>query len=219
MGGIYLIVFIYLIFKYLKLNLYNQNINLFIIILFFTTYLIPIIYSYLFVPILNPRYIFFVIVPILFLISDLLFYEKNKLVKKFILLLILFSTFLNHFTENTFKQFYSQIYPSKPTIKTALKHISNSNIHDYSFLLDENNSLNINSVYKNYLQKYSSKIDNELNFINYTENNFNKNKIWLINITDITNNKVLTMPAILSNYKILTKKEFNHVKIYLLEKN
>ena len=48
---------------------------------------------------------------------------KYNLIKKIFLSLIIILTFFNHFTENTFKQFYTNIYPSKPEIRKTLKFI------------------------------------------------------------------------------------------------
>jgi len=90
-----------------------------------------LVYGYLVNPILIPRYIFFVLIPILFLITNFSLKIKNTILKKTIILSLIVFTFFNHFTENTFKQFYVKIYPSKPEIGKSLKYINNLKYHNF----------------------------------------------------------------------------------------
>ena len=87
-------------------------------------------------------------------------------------------SFLNHFTENTFKQFYTNIYPSKPEVGKSLKHIVKNNNLNYSFVSIENNPYKINFAYENYLKKYSKKIDKNLMYFNYANNTELPDDIW-----------------------------------------
>ena len=179
----------------------------------------PIIYSYAFSPVLIPRYIFFILIPILYLITNLVFILKKKRTKKIIISILLLLTFFNHFTENTFKQFYTIIYPSKPEVREALSYINNSNIKDYSFLMDDANKHNVNLVYENYFNKYSAKIDKKLRFINYKKENRINDMLWLIYLTDTVNGKPFAIPPELNKYKIDLNINFNHVQLYLINKN
>ena len=217
-GGVYLVVLLYLLTKSIKQIINKANINLFFLILIFFSYFLPGIYGYIFEPILINRYIIFVLIPILFLISHLTFEFNYNLVKKIFLSLIIMLTFFNHFTENTFKQFYTNIYPSKPEIGKTLKFINKSNSLNYSVLLDGNNELNINDIYENYLNNYTKKLKFDLNFINYLDKKSLPNDFWIIHIRDITDTE-FKKPNNFLNYTIKEKKYFNRLELYQLKKN
>ena len=217
-GGVYLVVLLYLLTKSIKQIINKANINLFFLILIFFSYFLPGIYGFIFEPVLINRYIIFVLIPILFLISHLTFEFNNNLVKKIFLSLIIMLTFFNHFTENTFKQFYTNIYPSKPEIGKTLKFINKSNSLNYSVLLDGNNKLNINDIYENYLNNYTKKLKFNLNFINYLDKKTLPNDFWIIHIRDITETE-FKKPNNFLNYTIKEKKYFNRLELYQLKKN
>ena len=217
-GGVYLVVLLYLLTKSIKQIINKANINLYFLILIFFSYFLPGIYGFIFEPVLINRYIIFVLIPILFLISHLTFEFNNNLIKKIFLSLIVVLTFFNHFTENTFKQFYTNIYPSKPEIRKTLKFINKSNSLNYSVFLDANNKLNINSIYENYLNNYSKKLEFNLNFINYLDKKTLPNDFWIIHIRDITEAE-FKKPNNFLNYTIKEKKYFNRLELYKLEKN
>ena len=128
-------------------------------------------------------------------------------------------TFFNHFTENTFKQFYVKIYPSKPEIGKSLKYINNLNYHNFAFLMDQNNFLNINSIYSNYLKSYAELINKNMKLIDYQKDKVEYDQVWLMYITDVTNQKKFKKPKFFDNYSIVSNKNFNHVQLYLLKKN
>ena len=119
----------------------------------------------------------------------------------------------------SFKQFYTIIYPSKPEVRRALTYINNSDIKDYSFLMDDVNKHNVNLVYENYLTKYSAKVSKKLRFINYKKANRNNEMLWLIYLTDTANGKPFVIPSELDKYKIDLNINFNHVQLYLINKN
>ena len=217
-GGVYLVVLLYLLTKSIKQIINKANINLFFLILIFFSYFLPGIYGFIFEPVLINRYIIFVLIPILFLISHLTFEFNYNLVKKIFLSLIIMLTFFNHFTENTFKQFYTNIYPSKPEIGKTLKFINKSNSLNYSVLLDGNNELNINNIYENYLNNYTKKLKFDLNFINYLDKKTLPNDFWIIHIRDITETE-FKKPNNFLNYTIKEKKYFNRLELYQLKKN
>ena len=217
-GGVYLVVLLYLLTKSIKQIINKANINLFFLILIFFSYFLPGIYGFIFEPVLINRYIIFVLIPILFLISHLTFESNNNLIKKIFLSLIIILTFFNHFTENTFKQFYTNIYPSKPEIGKTLKFINKSNSLNYSVLLDVNNELNINDIYENYLNNYTKKLKFNLNFINYLDKKTLPNDFWIIHIRDITETE-FKKPNNFLNFTIKEKKYFNRLELYQLKKN
>ena len=217
-GGVYLITLIYLLTKSLKEMINKANINFFFLILIFFTYSLPAFYGFIFDPILINRYIIFVLIPILFLISNLAFENKNNLTKNILVSLILILTFFNHFTENTFKQFYTEIYPSKPQVKKSLEIINNSKTLSYSVLLDDNNERNINTIYENYLTNYSKKLKFDLNFVNYLNKKTLPDDLWIIHIRDITEID-FKKPDNFLEYTIKEKKYLNRLELYKLKKN
>ena len=217
LGLLHLIILIYLITTQFNKVLKKFNIELFLIIFLLLTYIIPITYSLIFKPILIDRYIFFVLIPILYLISGLIFDLKNIYQKYIFIFLLIAPSFLNHFTENTFKQFYTNIYPSKPEVGKSLEHIVKNNNLNYSFVSIENNPYKINFVYENYLKKYSKKIDKNLMYFNYANNTELPDNIWLIYFTDITNEKFIK-PIEFKDYMIKSNKIFNHLELYQLKK-
>ena len=217
LGLLHLLILFYLIISQFNKIVKKFDIELFLTILLLLTYIIPITYSLIFEPILIDRYIFFVLIPILYLISSLTFNFKNTYKKYIIIFLLVVPSFLNHFSENTFKQFFTNIYPSKPEVGKSLKYIANNNNLNYSFVFVKNNPININFVYENYLKKYSEKINKNLVFFDYENNSKLPDNLWLIYITDITEEK-FTKPIKLEDYKIGFVKKFNHLELYHLKK-
>ena len=217
LGLLHLIILIYLIMIQFNKVVKKFNIELFLIILILLTYIILISYSFIFKPILIDRYIFFVLIPILYLISTLSFDLKSIYKKYTFIFLLVAPSFLNHFSENTFKQFYTNIYPSKPEVGKSLEHIVKNNNLNYSIVLIENNPHKINFIYENYLKKYSKKIDKNLMYLNYANNSELPDNLWLIYFTDITNEKFVK-PIEFKDYMIKSNKMFNHLELYQLKK-
>jgi len=217
LGLLHLLILVYLITNQFNKILKRFDIELFLIIFLFLTYLIPVSYSFIFKPILIDRYIFFVLIPILYLVSSLTLDFKNLYKKYIFIFLLVVPTFLNHFTENTFKQFYTSINPSKPEVRKSLVHVIKNNDFNYSFVSVKDNPININFVYKNYLKKYSEKINKNLIYFDYISGSELPDNLWMIYFTDITNQK-FTKPIELSDYKVESNKIFNHLELYLLKR-
>ncbi len=217
LGLIHLLILLYLILSQFNKILKKFDIELFFLILILFTYIIPIGYGYIFEPILVDRYIFFVLIPILYLISTLTFNFENNYKKYFFIFLLVTPSFFNHFSENTFKQFYTNIYPSKPEVRKSLKYIVKNDGLNYSFVLVKDNPNNINFVYENYLKKYSEKINKDLVYFDYANNMELPDNLWLIYFTDITNEKFIK-PFELENYEVKSDKILNHLELYELKK-
>ena len=217
LGLIHLLVLLYLIISQFNRVLKKFDIELFFIILFFSTYIIPITYSFIFEPILIDRYIFFVLIPILYLLSCLSLDLKNIKKKYIFIFLLVVPSFFNHFTENTLKQFYTSIYPSKPEVGKSLEYIVKNKNLNYSFVSVKNNPQNINFVYENYLKKYTEKISKDFIYFDYTDKSKLPDILWLIYFTDITDKK-FNKPIELNNYKVKSNRIFNHLELYQLKK-
>ena len=219
LGLIYLILLIFLIIKFRASLLKSIDIYTFFLILLFNSYFLPLAFGYIFKPILVDRYIFFTLIPILALISNFVFLIEKKIFKYSLLFILCIFTFLNHLLqEYTFRQFYTEIYPTKPEVKKVLKKINTSNINSYTFNMNEDNDININFVRKNYLNSYSLKFNYDINFFDYLENNIFPEKFWIIYFTDITN-QPFKIPQKLEEYNVDQANKYNRIEIYLLKKS
>ena len=99
MGLVYLSTLIYLIITFRKKLFLTLNNYLVLVFVFLFSYIVPLVYSYLKTPILTDRYIMFVLIPILILISSLIFEIENKKIKIFLLVFILVPTIINNYIE------------------------------------------------------------------------------------------------------------------------
>ena len=187
MGLVYLVTFLILILKFLK-TFYKNKKLFFLLTIFVLSYFLPLFYSVLFKPILISRYIIFVIIPVIVMISYFVFHlEKFK--KNLVLTFFILITCLNLTTEQTFKQFYKERVSYKHDFEGALKKISTSEINNYS--------ISINIEQKKLSKAWESSIKNYTNFIS-KKNNLNISNLpyssklknsWVICIHDLNKNE------------------------------
>ena len=218
LGLLYLITLLYLIIKFKEKFIKEFNILTLLLIIIFNSYFLPLLFGYLIKPILVDRYIFFVIIPVIFLISHLIFLIKNKMLKYFFVIALSLITLSNHFfQEYAFKQIYTNIYPTKPEIKKTLNMIKSSNIKKYTIKMNVENSENINDVRLNYLKKYDDKFNFQTQLFNYFDKDKYPEIFWIVYFTDITNEK-FKIPNNFENYQISKIEKFNRIELYLLKK-
>ena len=117
MGVIYLVIFIFLLTKNFKIIIKNEF-YFFLSILFFASLLVPTLYGYVFNPILKDRYIIFILVPIILLISNLIYDVKNNKLRKFLIFTIIISTVINQIFE-----FYNKSF-EKPDYKKIINELN-----------------------------------------------------------------------------------------------
>ena len=103
MGFIYLLTLIFLITRFRKKILFTSNNYLPLIFVLFLSYFIPLLYGLIRYPILIDRYIIFVLIPIIILISSLIFEIESKKLRIFLLILILVPTVINNYIEIKFR--------------------------------------------------------------------------------------------------------------------
>tara|TARA_Y100000816_G_scaffold112639_1_gene78795 strand:- start:2609 stop:4048 length:1440 start_codon:yes stop_codon:yes gene_type:complete len=218
LGFIHLVVLIILAVKFKSLFSKNNSISIFIYIIFFS-YLLPIVYGYIYSPILADRYIIFVLIPILFLITYLTFQLKNKTIRYLIILLISLTTIGNHFTESTFKQFFDKKLRYKPAYEISLREIDNSNYKNFSINLtftDEKKDL-FKDVILNYFQELIKKNKFKINEIKKSK--MNKNEyFWSICLTDLNKSQCDKIDNI-DMYEIIKEKNFNSLNLKLIKIN
>ena len=104
MGLIYLSTLVFLIIRFRKIILFTSNNYLPLIFILFFSYIIPLFYALLKTPVLTDRYIIFVLIPILILISALIFEIDNRKLKIFLLIFILVPTIINNYIEIQFRK-------------------------------------------------------------------------------------------------------------------
>ena len=217
LGLIYLIILIYLIFKYKEYLVKKFNIYSFFVVLILFSYSIPLLYSFLIGPVLLGRFLIYLLIPIISIIAFLTFKIKNKILKYFIIFILVTPTTVNHILyENSFKQFYKEIYPTKPQIGEALELINTSGTK--SFILMDNKAKEKNSyiAYENYILNYKKSLRYNLDYFNQYNINNLPESIWVIHIKDAY--KEFYIPKNFENYKIIDKKFLNNLDLVKLEK-
>jgi len=184
MGLIYLLILILLIFLNRKIIFKLNNFPFYLLLIIVITYLIPIVYGFIFKPILIVRYVLFVLVPILIFIPSQIYFIQNHLIKKFFLVIIMISTLLNLLTEQSFKQFFFQRPIFKPDFYSAFKIISQSDENNFTFSTKDRNSkhfLNIEKALNNFSNIYAAENDFEIKYISSKDlENIKSKNIWLI---------------------------------------
>ena len=216
LGMIYLLTLLFCILKFKRYIIKKFNIYIFFIFLIFFSYFIPLGFGYIFSPILIDRYIFYILIPIICLLSHFIFQIKNKKLKIFIIAIITLSTFFNNLLyENSFKQLYTNVPIQKPEIKKALKIIDQSIIKNFTFVRDDRYAINTNLIVENYLLKSAEKIKSNLIYEPFNKNS-KSSKIWILYLKD-TRDFNFEKPKRFSNYVELKKHELNRVSIHLVE--
>jgi len=172
MGIIYLSILIYLVVTLRKKIFYTLNKYLLLIFILIFSYIIPLAYAYLKTPILTDRYIIYVLIPILILISSLIFEVKNKKVKIFIFIFLLGPTIINNFMEIKDRKI------NKPEFKKFLVSLEKNDV--------KNLTVNTSSA----ISKKASEIQAKL-VRNYIKNlkEFKNNNFQIFNINDLPKNK------------------------------
>jgi hypothetical protein len=172
MGIIYLSTLIYLIVTSRKKIFYTLNKYLLLIFILIFSYIIPLAYAYLKTPILTDRYIIYVLIPILILISSLVFEVKNKKVKIFIFIFLLVPTIINNFMEIKDRKI------NKPEFKKFLNSLEKNDV--------KNLTVNTSSA----ISKKASEIQAKL-VGNYIKNlkEFKNNNFQIFNLNGLPKNQ------------------------------
>ena len=220
MGLTHLILLISLIvisFKKFKNEIFTLNV---LITIIFLSYFLPIIYGYLFKPIIFPRYIIFVIIPVILLLSILVYEIKNIYIRNFIISFLVLLNLGNHFFESTFQQLYNKKSHFKPNLEKMIDQLIQSD--EKSFIIDislENNKEQIAyQAINNYIFSFETIKNSKIKYI--PKNDFfssKKNKVWILCLPDIVPDRCKNIN---SNpyYKIIGKRNIPGIKLILVEK-
>ena len=170
MGLVYLSTLIFLIIHLRKKIFLTSNNYLLLIFIFLFSYIIPLVYGFIKIPILTDRYIIFVLIPILILISSLIFEISNKKLKIFLLIFILVPTIINNYLEIKKREI------TKPEFTKFLNSIEKNEFKSLT-LYGSNRELKLVENYVKTLKEFKNK-----NFKIYNINNIPKDEkmLWVI---------------------------------------
>jgi hypothetical protein len=182
-GSIHLILLISLIITFRKKFFNSFDGRMLLLIIIFLSYFLPITFGYLYYPLLFPGYIIFVIIPVVLVISHLIFEIKNKYKKNFLIFILIFFTLGNHWTESTIKQFFNDRTPYKPEFVRSFNYIQNSDYKTFTFDMEFTKN-NKEAFYKSFINYSKVLIDKKKLDIFYQEKfefiKINSEYIWVI---------------------------------------
>ena len=215
LGVIFLVTLISLLMKNFNKILKINYLTLFLITILLS-YSLPLIYGYLIRPIFTPRYIIFLLIPIISIISILSFDIKNKKIKFFLISFLIILTVGNLFTEQTIKQFFTDRVPSKPEYTKALKYINSSETNLYTIKVQKmkNEKATIDAI-NNYILEINKKNKLLTEFVPLNSI-YNNEILWYICFQDI-NGKDCSIAENFANSKIIEEKNFNNINLKLIQ--
>lgn len=171
-GKIFLLIFLVLFFINFKKLLKSRSEISFLIILILMTYLLPIIYSFISKPILETRYIIYIVPCIIFLLVYMIDLINKKTIR-----LIFYSILIFLATTNTIYSLYFLKKNDKPHLTEILTNINEQadNLKTYVVIS--------NSYLLNYATKKSKFKELNINFISCEKlNSLEINSWWEISI-------------------------------------
>lgn len=188
-GLVHLIILLTLIVLYFLKKNEKDFLKIFIIIIFLS-YTLPIVYGFLFRPIIFPRYIIFVLIPIISLISILIFDIKNQIIKISLIFLLVALNFGNHFTEGTFKQFLNKRDYYKPNFEIMSNIIISSETKNYFINMNIKNESAAYMAINNYINVLNKdKIKEPLSTTKESFYNSIYKKAWVMCLPNVVEDK------------------------------
>jgi len=171
MGLIYLSTLIFLIIRFKKKILFTSNNYLPLIFIFFFSYTIPLFYGLLKTPVLTDRYIIFVLIPILILISVLTFEINNKKLRIFLFLFILIPTIINNYIEIKFRK------NTKPEFTKLFKNLEKHEIKNFTLYTSMET---YTEIVENYILSVKEFKNKNFNFFNINNLPSDIKVFWVI---------------------------------------
>ena len=219
LGLIHLFLLIGLIVSFRKKIINELNFVTILIIFIFLSYFTPLLYGLLYKPIIHSRYIIFVLIPIIVVLSYLIFEIKNKYIKNTILSILFLLTFGNQFTESNFKQFYEDRPRYKADYFNPLKKINDSDHKNYFV----NHSLYQeekfwSDVFQNYLNIFIKENNFNINQLNLSELKSKIGYVWILCPKDLIEKecgKIRTENIF--EFKVIEDVEFNSLILKLIK--
>ena len=164
MGLIFLIFFLLASFNFIKIKKNNENIKILFIIIFFS-YFVPIIYGFLFKPVLQDKYVIYLVPIIIVIISYTITHNLNLRAQNVIIIFLILLSFSNQVLKNI----KSDV--NKPMFKSAIKKaiaIDKFKPIYVSFFDNKNNF--VNAQMQNYFKHLTIVKNNNLSIINKAPN-------------------------------------------------
>ena len=211
MGSIYLFTILFLV-MYFKKNIFLKfNFYLPLIFILLFSYIIPLSYGFLRVPVLNDRYIIFVLISILILISTLIFELPNKKIKFFFLIFILFPTLINHFIEIKFR------VNSKPEFAAILNLLKKNETKDLVLIKSRDRE---QKLVKNYIVHMKEFTNNDFKMNHMSNIQSNLNFVWIICYEPLVGFNCNLKEKDKKNFTLIDKKQKHLVsaKLYKIKK-
>ena len=170
MGLIYLSTLIFLIIRFRKKILFTSNNYLPLIFILFFSYIIPLFYGLIKVPVLTDRYIIFVLIPIFILISALIFEIDNKKLKIFLLISILIPTIINNYIEIQFRK------NTKPEFTKLLGNLEKHETKNLTFYAPRV----VDEIIENYILSVNVFKNNNFKILNIDNISSDTKMLWVI---------------------------------------
>ena len=170
MGLIYLSILIFLIIRFRKKILFTSNNYLPLIFILFFSYIFPLVYGVIKLPILTDRYIIFVLIPILILISALIFEIDSRNLKIFLLISIIIPTIINNYIEIQFR------INTKPEFTKLLSNLKKHEIKNLTLHAPKV----IDEIIENYILSVKEFKNNNFKILNINNISSDIKKLWVI---------------------------------------
>ena len=223
-GLFHLILLIFLIYKFKSKILYKFDKKLILLIILISSYALPLIVGFI-KPVILARYIIFVLIPIILLISYLIFELKNMKIRNLIISFIIVINFGNQFFETNIKQFFQERPFYKPQFKLALNEINSSNYKKFSFNLDfvetQKHKKIFNQALTNYTMMLAKKNNLDISTLNiFDTEKIDEEKFWIICMQDIMGERCSNINnEIKQKFQIVEEKYFNSLNLKLIKLN
>jgi len=224
LGLFHLIILIYFIFRFRKSLITSEKFLILVFIIIFS-YSLPLIFSLIFKPLLIERYVMYLIIPVLLIISNSIYNLEKIFLRNSLVAIFIFLTFANFITEDTFKQTFQKIDKQKPDFYSAFSKIEKSN--NKYFIVKKTLPKNkekikfnfyIDLALNKYVEQYISNNNFKLNLLSLDKIDFvNINEFWIICYKDVDTSQC-KVPFEKDKYIVKDNIDFiriNLKKIYL----
>ena len=214
MGLIYLSIFIFLLFYCRKKIFSIKNNFLPLVFILFFSYFIPIIYGFIAIPILFDRYIIFVLIPIILLISILVFEIKKKYLKNTIILILLTTTIINLFFETKLRD------ETKPEFNHIISYISDSDTKNLTvFVNNQKVDKKTLSIVENYIISLSISKKNNIRLFDFYNIPSTIKNIWVVCYEPLTGIYCKDYNNKNANWDFVEEKKYHLLSADLLTKS
>ena len=210
MGIIYLLTLIYLMISQREKVFKFSSKYFFLFLVLFFSFFLPLAYSLFNQPILTDRYIIFVLIPILILISSLIFEIKIRKVKITLLIILLASTITNNYIE------IFQREVSKPEFKKTIRYIANSKTNNNIFILAKHKIHQ--ELVGNYTKAVTSNQNINFDFLDKIKES-SINEFWILCYKPLNQFECVSNKINSNNFIKKDQIEFKLINATLYEKN